>query len=81
MTSLAKRKTRFIFTTCDIVRERGKLREIVIEAHTHSATVRLLGMRRGYEISYASIYNLAVQKHVEQQRAAKKAARKEKGRR
>lgn len=76
MTSLAKRKSRLQFTTCDIVRERGKLREVVIEAHTHTATVRLLGMRRGYEISYASIYDAAVKRHVEQQRAAKKAARK-----
>jgi len=51
MTSLAKRKTRLVFTTCDLVRERGKQREVVIEAGTHYATVRLLGMRTHYQIS------------------------------
>jgi hypothetical protein len=81
VTSLANRKTRLKFTTCDAVRERGKLREIVLEPHPYTVTVRLLGLRRSFEISYAAIYNLAVLKHVEQQRAAKKAAKKEKKRR
>ena len=81
MTSLANRKTRLRFTTCDAIRERGKLREIVLEPHPYTVTIRLLGLRRSFELSYASIYNLAVLKHVEQHRAAKKGAKKERKRR
>lgn len=81
MTSLAKRKTRLVFTTCDTVRERGKLREVVIEAGTHYATVRLLGLRTSYQISYAGIFNAAVKIAVDAAKAAKLAAGGKKPRR
>ena len=73
MTNLAKRKTRLVFTTCDAVRERGKLREVVIEAGTHYATVRLLGLRTSYQISYAGIFHAAVRLAVVKALAEKKA--------
>jgi hypothetical protein len=76
MTSLGKRKTRLIFTTCDTVRERGKLREVVIEAQTHYAVVRLAGMRKRFPISYATIYQTAAKIAAERLRAEKKAKRK-----
>jgi hypothetical protein len=78
-TNLSKRKTRLQFVTCDVVRERGRLREVVIEAGTHYATVRLLGMRRSYQISYAGIYHMAARIAVEKERAEKKAAAKKGG--
>ena len=75
MTSLGKRKTRLIFTTCDTVRERGKLREVVVEAQAYFAMVRLAGMRTSFPISYASIYQEAARRQVERLRAEKKAKR------
>lgn len=81
MAHLEKRKSRLTFTTADTVRERGKLREVVVEATTpYWATVRLAGMRKSYKVSFASIYTLAVKQEVEKQRAEKKAAKKGKGR-
>ena len=76
MTALSKRKTKLIFCTSDLVRERGKLREVVIEAQTHYAVVRLAGMRTRFPISYAAIYHAAARIQAEQTRAAKKAAKK-----
>lgn len=55
------------------MRERGKLREVTIEAQTHYCNVRLAGMRTRFPISYAAIYNAAVRIHVEKQRAEKRA--------
>jgi hypothetical protein len=80
MTRLSKRKTRLVITTEDLVRERRKLREVVIEAHPHHAEVRLLGLRKSYAVTWSGIYSLAVKRAVEQERAAKKAAKKEKRR-
>lgn len=75
MTNLEKRKSRLVFTTCDIVRERGKVREVVLECLTTTVNVRLAGMRTSYPISYAAIYNRAVAIAVEKSRAEKKAKR------
>ena len=76
MTSIAARKTRLIFTTNDTVRERGRLREVVIEAHTHTCRVRLAGMRTAFEISYAAVYHAAARIQADRARAEKKAGRK-----
>lgn len=73
MTHLTKRKSRLQFTTPDLVRERGKLREVVIEAGVNYAEVRLAGMRTSYPITYAQIYNAAVRHQVERERAERKA--------
>lgn len=73
MTSLATRKTRLSVESSDCVRERGRLREVVFELTPYVFKVRLKGMKMAYEISPASIYNLAVMKFVNAQKAEKKA--------
>lgn len=76
MTNLVTRKTKLIFTSADIVRESGKFREVVIEAHPLHATVRLKGLRTGYDIPWSSIWSMAVRAEVEKTRAEKKAAKR-----
>lgn len=76
MTRLSKRKTRLVITTEGLVRERGKLREVVIEAFPHHAEVRLLGLRKSYAITWAGIFSKAVAIAVELERAEKRAAKK-----
>lgn len=76
MTSLSKRKTKLVVEFSDAIRERGQLREVTMELTPYGITLRLKGMRQKYEISPGAIYNLAVQRHVERERAARKAARR-----
>lgn len=78
MTSLGKRKSRLIFRTCDVVRERGRLREVVIECQTHSCNIRLAGMRTSFALSYGEIYHFAARRQAEKLRAEKKAKRNKK---
>lgn len=73
MTSLAKRKTRLSVEFSDTIRERGKLREVTMQFTPYGITVRLKGLRSNFEVSPASIYNLAVAKHVQRVREEKKA--------
>lgn len=73
MTRLTERKTRLIFTSADVVRERGRLREVIIEAKPMYAEVRLAGMRTSFPISYAAIYHAAGRIAAERARAEKKA--------
>lgn len=76
MTDLSTRKTRCVVQFSDTVRERGRLREVILELSPYSAKVRLKGMRQSFDLSPASIYNLAVQKFVIQQQDEKKKAKK-----
>lgn len=76
MTALEKRKSRLVVEASDCIRERGKLREVTLELHPYTMSVRLKGMRQSFEVSYASIYNLAVKQAVEKARAEKRAKRK-----
>ena len=76
MTSLAKRKSKLSVEFSDCVRERGKLREIVMDFSPYGVKVRLKGMRSAFEVSPASIYNLAVMKFVAAQKAEKKTRKK-----
>lgn len=78
MTDLASRKTRCVVQFSDTVRERGKLREVIFTLSPYGITVRLKGMRQGFDISPASVYNQAVLKFVAAQKAEKKAKRKSK---
>jgi len=78
MTRLAERKSKLLIETSDTVRERGRLREVIIEPLPHYAVIRLKGLRSRFSISYAGIYNAAVKIEVERQRAEKKAKRKAK---
>lgn len=75
MTKLEKRKTRLVFQTADEIREQGKHRQVIVEAHAGYCTVRLAGLRRGYDISYGAIFHQAVKMSVAADRAAKKAGR------
>jgi hypothetical protein len=78
MTALSKRKTKLTFETADTVRERGRLREVVIEAQPFFCLVRLKGMRSSMPISYGAIYHVAAKIAAEKRRAEHKAARKAK---
>ena len=73
MTRLASRKSRLLIETSDTVRERGKLREVVLEPHPYTVSVRLKGMRQRFEVSYAGIYHFAAKVAAEKARAERKA--------
>lgn len=75
MTKLETRKSKLHIITGDTVYERGKRREVVIEATPYSAVIRLKGMRQGYPLSYAGMYNLAVKIAVQAERDEKKKAK------
>jgi hypothetical protein len=76
VTVLSKRKTRAIVEFSDAVREKGKLREVVMILSPYGLSVRLKGMRTAFEVSPASVYNLAVVKHVNAPKAEKAKAKK-----
>lgn len=80
MTKLPGRKSRLLIETSDTVRERGKLREIIVEPDPQGYTVavRLKGTRARFHISWSGIYNAAVKIEVERQRQERKAQRKAK---
>jgi hypothetical protein len=75
MTRLDERKTRLSVEFSDAIRHRGKLREIIMSFRPYNVTVRLKGTRKTFDVSAASIWNLAVLKEVERQRVEKKAKR------
>lgn len=73
MNNLATRKTRLSVEFSDCVRERGKLRNVTMDLSPYGIRVRLKGMRAGYDISPARIYNQAVLLEVERKRKERKA--------
>ncbi len=76
MTSLSKRKTKLSVEFSETVREQGKLREVIMDFHPYGVTVRLKGLRTGYEISPGAIWSRAALLAVEKSRAEKRATRK-----
>jgi hypothetical protein len=76
MTALSERRSRLRIETSECKRESGRNREILLEAHPYHAVVRLKGMRSGYEISWASVYDLAVKQAVEAARREKNAKKR-----
>ena len=78
VTRIEKRKSRLTVQSSDCVRERGKLREVILDFSPsgYTISVRLKGMKSSFEITPASIYNLAVAKAVEKARAEKKARKR-----
>jgi hypothetical protein len=76
LSNLATRKTKLSVTFSDCVRERGKLREVIMDLTPYGVKVRLKGLRTSYDLSPASVYNRAVLLQVEKLRAEKKAKRK-----
>lgn len=75
MTALTERKSRLRIETSDTCRESGAYREVILEAHPFHAIVRLKGLRTSYEVSWSSIYSLAVKQAVDAERREKKAKR------
>jgi hypothetical protein len=78
MTPLSKRKTRLSFITADEVREQGRYRQVIIEAHPGYAVIRLHGLRRAFTLTYGAMYQFSVRQAVEQARR-EKAAKKQRG--
>jgi len=76
MTSIARRKTKLVIETSDTVRDHGKYREVIVEAHPLHATVRLKGMRTAYTIDWASVWSMADRAEAERVRREKKAGKK-----
>ena len=76
MTSISQRKSKLIFETGDTVRERGRRREVVVEANDTFAVVRLKGTRTRYAIEWSAIYTAAAKLAAAQQRREKLEARK-----
>jgi len=78
MTKLPGRKSRLMIETSDTVREKGKLREVIVEPDPQGYTValRLKGTRARFEIAWNQIYLAAVKIAVERQRQERKARRK-----
>ena len=73
MTNLENRTTRLYFKTSDITRERGKSREVIVEARPRTCSIRLSGLRTSYTLEWSAIYSLAVKMAVASERAEKKA--------
>ncbi|HLJ26610.1 MAG TPA: hypothetical protein VKY85_07855 [Candidatus Angelobacter sp.] len=73
MTALSQRKTRLSFETSDVVRYRGQLRPVIVEANEFTAFLRLKGTRQRFELSYAGMWNQAVKVAVEKKRAEKRS--------
>lgn len=71
MTALHKRKSRLCVEFSDTIRDRGKLREVCMEFSPYGVKVKLKGMRNSFDLSPASVYNLAVLKFVAAQKAEK----------
>jgi hypothetical protein len=76
MTNLETRKSKLHVKTGDTVYERGQRREVIIEMNPYSAIVRLKGMKHGFALSYAGMYNLAVKIAVQAERDEKAKAKK-----
>lgn len=72
MTNLATRKTKLVIESESTVHDGGRYRNVILEAHPTTFTVRLKGLKTSYEISAASIYHLAVKQSVEAARRSKR---------
>lgn len=76
MGKLAERKSKLKVEFSDTIKSRGKLREIIMEFSPYLVMVRLKGMRTGYPITAASIFNRAAFIHAEHVKAERAANRK-----
>lgn len=76
-TALASRKSKLVFETGDVIRERGKLRAVVIEiASPTVAYVRLKGTRTRFPFEWSAVYHMGAKNQAIRERNEKKAARK-----
>jgi hypothetical protein len=74
--NLASAKTRTILETADTHLERGKWRQVIVEAYPHHALLRLKGTRQGVTVSWAGMYQHMMRLKAEKLYAEKLAARK-----
>lgn len=67
--------------TYSSVRERGKLRPLIIEIHPTFVSIRAKGLRHGYQVTLDQIYNIGARNEAAAARLerieAKKKAKKE----
>lgn len=77
-TRLSTRKSKLVFTTESVIRDRGRYRQVVIEAQPTFAVIRLHGTRKGYTLTWEAIHDIAAKLEVEQLRRMKAAAKKAK---
>ena len=73
MTTTTKPVRRETFAS---VRERGRIRPLVIELNTTYLRVRLKGSRRFYTVTYDQVWGLGARNAAEERRREKAAARK-----
>ncbi len=76
MSKLAQRKTRLIFETGEMVRYRGKLREVIVCAETFGGYVRLKGTKQRLPFSYAALYDHSAKLYANQLRAEKQTKKR-----
>lgn len=76
---LATRKRKLRFVTEAVVFERGKQRNVVVEANPYVATLRLKGYtnKRAVSLGWDTIFYTALQRATTATAAAKRQARKE----
>lgn len=73
---LRDRKTRLRFETDATFRERGKLREIILEPTPHLLYLKLKGQRKRVAVSYQTVIEAAYRIEADRKRAEKKAAKR-----
>ena len=71
MNYVRERKRRLSFITNSTPRYRGKERAVIIEVFPKYATVRLLGTRTRYEVSWRAVFDLAAEIWVRRERQRK----------
>lgn len=75
VTRLTERKTRLNLITNQTARYRGQDRAVVVEVSPDIATLRLLGTRTCYEVSWRGVFDYAAAIYADRQRSRKKAER------
>lgn len=73
MNTIAKRKTKLRFETSETVQGRPP----VVDAGPYAATIRQKGLRKGYDVSWESIFLLAAKIEADRKREERKARRKQ----
>jgi len=79
MTALCNRKSKLVFETEGVMRERGKLRQVIIEASASSPTigfVRLKGTQTRFPFEWAAVYTMAAKIAVAQAKVSRKGGKR-----
>lgn len=73
---LQTRRTRLIFETASLVRERGRYRAVVVQAEPEFAILRLKGTRHALHLSWDGIYAFAARCEADRKQREKAALKK-----